>query len=281
MDESSRKDNNLLTALKGLIIGGTMLVPGVSGGSMAMILGIYDRLISSVSSFMKNKKGNLIFLMIFSMGGILGILLFANPLLQLIERYPMPMLYFFIGAVAGGVPLIVRQSGARRLTWRITGYIILGLIAVSALGLLPPDLFNAENSAGVTGFLLLLIAGFVTAAALVLPGISVSYLLLLLGLYDRTMNAISTLHLPFLLPLGIGLVLGIVLITRALERAMAAHPHPSYFIILGFLLGSVFEIFPGVPQGLALPVCILTFAAGFSAIFFLSRMEIKKEQLRV
>lgn len=280
MNESSRKDNNFLTALKGLIIGGTMLVPGVSGGSMAMILGIYDRLISAVSSFTKNKKGNLVFLVIFSMGGILGILLFANPLLKLIEHYPMPMLYFFIGAVAGGIPLIVRQAGAKRLTWRIAGYVVLGLIAVSALGLLPPDLFNAENSTGTTGFLLLLIAGFVTAAALVLPGISVSYLLLLLGLYDRTMNAISTLHLPFLLPLGIGLVLGIVLITRALERAMAAHPHPSYFIILGFLLGSVAEIFPGVPQGLALPICIITFAAGFSAIFFLSRMEMKKGQLR-
>ena len=248
MDENSRKDNNFLTALKGLIIGGTMLVPGVSGGSMAMILGIYDRLISSVSSFMKNKKENLIFLVVFSMGGILGVLLFANPLLQLIERYPMPMLYFFIGAVAGGIPLIVRQAGAKRLTWRIAGYVVLGLIAVSALGLLPQDLFNAENSSGTVGFLLLLIAGFVTAAALVLPGISVSYLLLL--------------------------------ITRALERAMAAHPHPSYFIILGFLLGSVAEIFPGIPQGLSLPVCIITFAAGFSAIFFLSRMEMKKEQLR-
>ncbi len=281
MNERKRKgNNNFLTALKGLIIGGTMLVPGVSGGSMAMILGIYDRLISSVSSFMKNKKENLIFLVVFSMGGILGVLLFANPLLQLIERYPMPMLYFFIGAVAGGIPLIVRQSGAKKLTWRIAGYVILGLVAVSALGLLPQDLFNAENSSGTVGFLLLLIAGFVTAAALVLPGISVSYLLLLLGLYDRTMSAISTLHLPFLLPLGIGLVLGIVLITRALERAMAAHPHPSYFIILGFLLGSVAEIFPGIPQGLSLPVCIITFAAGFSAIFFLSRMEMKKEQLR-
>ena len=280
MDENSRKNNNFLTALKGLIIGGTMLVPGVSGGSMAMILGIYDRLISSVSSFMKNKKENLIFLVVFSMGGILGVLLFANPLLQLIERYPMPMLYFFIGAVAGGIPLIVRQSGAKKLTWRIAGYVILGLVAVSALGLLPQDLFNAENSSGTVGFLLLLIAGFVTAAALVLPGISLSYLLLLLGLYDRTMSAISTLHLPFLLPLGIGLVLGIVLITRALERAMAAHPHPSYFIILGFLLGSVAEIFPGVPQGLALPVCAITFAAGFCAIFFLSRMEMKKEQHR-
>ena len=281
MNERKRKgNNNFLTALKGLIIGGTMLVPGVSGGSMAMILGIYDRLISSVSSFMKNKKENLIFLVVFSMGGILGVLLFANPLLQLIERYPMPMLYFFIGAVAGGIPLIVRQSGAKKLTWRIAGYVILGLVAVSALGLLPQDLFNAENSSGTVGFLLLLIAGFVTAAALVLPGISVSYLLLLLGLYTLDRVSISTLHLPFLLPLGIGLVLGIVLITRALERAMAAHPHPSYFIILGFLLGSVAEIFPGIPQGLSLPVCIITFAAGFSAIFFLSRMEMKKEQLR-
>lgn len=91
---NTQKDNHILTALKGLIIGATMLVPGVSGGSMAMILGIYDRLISAVSSFMKNKKENLVFLLIFSMGGILGILLFANPLLQLIERYNMPMLYF-------------------------------------------------------------------------------------------------------------------------------------------------------------------------------------------
>lgn len=276
MNENIRKDNNFLTALKGLIIGGTMLVPGISGGSMAMILGIYDRLISSVSSFMKNRKENLFFLLIFSLGGILGILLFAAPLLQLIERYPMPMLYFFIGAVAGGVPLIIRQSGAKKLTWRIAGYIFLGLLAVSALGLVPPDLFNTENTAGTTGFLLLLAAGFVTAAALVLPGISVSYLLLLLGLYDKTMSAISTFHIPFLLPLGIGLVLGIVLITRALERAMSAHPHPSYFIILGFLLGSAAEIFPGVPGGIILPVCILTFAAGFSGIFFLSRIEMNK-----
>lgn len=96
------KNTPILTALKGIIIGGTMLVPGVSGGSMAMILGIYDRLITSVSSFTRRKKENLAFLIIFSLSGILGILLFASPLLRLIERYPMPMLYFFLGAVAAG-----------------------------------------------------------------------------------------------------------------------------------------------------------------------------------
>mgnify|MGYP005776197081 FL=1 len=89
------KQNKLESFLKGMIIGGTMLVPGVSGGSMAMILGIYSRLVSSVSSFTKDKKGNFLFLVIFSLGGGTGMLLFARPLLSLIERYPMPMLYFF------------------------------------------------------------------------------------------------------------------------------------------------------------------------------------------
>ena len=77
------KNTPILTALKGIIIGGTMLVPGVSGGSMAMILGIYDRLITSASSFTRRKKENLAFLIIFSLSGILGILLFASPLLRL------------------------------------------------------------------------------------------------------------------------------------------------------------------------------------------------------
>ena len=100
-----------LTAVpKGMIVGGTMLVPGVSGGSMAMILGVYDRLVSSVSSFMKHKKESLAFLSLFSLGGGLGMILFARPLLALIERYPVPALYFFLGAVAGGVPLIVRKA---------------------------------------------------------------------------------------------------------------------------------------------------------------------------
>ena len=131
------KNTPILTALKGIIIGGTMLVPGVSGGSMAMILGIYDRLITSVSSFTRRKKENLAFLIIFSLSGILGILLFASPLLRLIERYPMPMLYFFLGAVAGGIPLIIKQSGVQKVSWRSALYLILGLMTVSLFALIP------------------------------------------------------------------------------------------------------------------------------------------------
>ena len=112
------------TAIKGLVIGGTMLVPGVSGGSMAMILGIYQKLISAISSFWENKKKNLIFLLLFSAGAVLGMVLFAKPLLRLIDTFPLPTMYFFIGAVAGGVPMICRQAEIKAFSFKIPLYIL-------------------------------------------------------------------------------------------------------------------------------------------------------------
>ena len=137
-------NHSVFTVVKGMIVGGTMLVPGVSGGSMAMILGIYDRLISSVSSFMKNKKENLIFLALFCLGGGLGMILFARPLLGLIERFPMPMMYFFLGAVAGGVPMIYKESGLKRLDYKVVLYPVIGILLVAGLSLLPAGLFGSH-----------------------------------------------------------------------------------------------------------------------------------------
>lgn len=247
-----------------------MLVPGVSGGSMAMILGIYNNLVSAVSSFMKRKKENFIFLLLFSAGGAAGMLLFANPLLKLIEKYPMPMLYFFIGAVAGGFPLIFRQAKIQAFSLKIPIYMAIGLSAVLLISVLPNGTFQSMINGNKINSLFLSLAGVIAAAALVLPGISVSYLLLLMGLYDGTMRAISEFYLPFLIPLGIGLILGIVLTTKALERAMTKHPQPTYLIILGFVLGSIAEIFPGIPEGPELLICIITLAAGYTVIRLLS-----------
>lgn len=261
----------LVTVLKGMIVGGTLLVPGVSGGTMAMILGVYDSLISSVSSFMKHKGQSALFLALFSLGGCLGMFLFANPLLGLINMYPMAAMYFFIGAIAGGIPLIFKQAKINGFSLKIILYIAIGILIVSLFAVIPSWSSDSEVTAGLTGFLLLMVAGFVAAIALVLPGISVSYLLLIMGLYNETMKAISQLYLPFLIPLGIGLLLGIVLTTKILERAMTNYPQPTYLIILGFVLGSVAEVFPGVPSGLNLLICPLTLAAGFLSIRLLSR----------
>lgn len=268
--------NKLYTAISGLIVGGTMLVPGVSGGSMAMILGVYDKLVSSVSSFFKHKKASILFLGLFALGASIGMVLFANPLGKLLELFPKPMSYFFIGAVAGGIPLIYKESQVTKFKTKHVLYILLGIAIVVLLDFLPEGLFG-DTHTGFMRYFMLFTAGFIAAIALILPGISVSYMFLVLGMYDNIMRAISKLDILYLLPLALGLGVGIILTTRILENMMKKFPHATYMIILGFLLGSLSETFPGVPVGFEWLICIVTLAAGFAVIFALSYFSEKKQ----
>lgn len=250
-----------------------MLVPGVSGGSMAMILGIYDKLISSVGSFMRHKRASAFFLGFFCLGAVLGMILFAKPIQNLIEWQPMPTMYFFIGAVTGGIPLIFRQAKISTFSLKIPLCLLIGAAAVVAISWIPSGSDHIQNQNGAFSIISLVATGILSSVALVLPGISISYLLLLLGLYDDAMYAISNLHLPFLIPIGIGFLIGILVTTKLLEKALTRYPQTTHLIILGFILGSVVNIFPGIPSGGQLFICPLTFAAGFLAIFLLSRKE--------
>lgn len=283
--------------LKGLIVGGTMMVPGVSGGSMAMVLGIYDELISSVSSFFKHKKKSLIFLLLFLAGALSGMLLFSKPLGNLLTEYPVVLMYFFMGAVAGSIPMILRKAQILKrrdptepavkkkrpvdyLLWVL--FLALGILAVMLLGLLPKDLLSFEQHSFIF-YLMLFLAGIVAAIALVLPGISVSHMFYMLGLYEPILSMFEaglSAQWFSLIPLAIGLLAGIMLTTRILELAMLRQPTPTYLIILGFLIGSIFDVFPGVPVGWEIPVCILLFSAGFLIIFFLSKIEERQEAQR-
>lgn len=262
--------DKLWTLLKGLFVGSTMLVPGVSGGSMAMILGIYDRLIRAVSSFKEQKSANLIFLSLFCIGSFVGMFLFAQPILTAIHRWEQPMLYFFIGIVMGGVPLMLKKAQVKQLTPSLALYPILGVVLVVLLGKLP--VFDFEQT-GVLQVLLLIVAGFISAIALVLPGISVSYMLLLLGMYDKTMEAISLLQFPFLLPLAIGGLLGVIATTKLLESCMNRYPQITYLMIFGFVIGSVFEILPGIPDADSILLCMGTLILGVTFIQVLLKFD--------
>lgn len=259
--------------LKGLFVGATMMVPGISGGSMAMILGIYDRLITSVSSFRKNVRGNLIILILFALGGGCGMLLFARPLSMMIERCPKIMLYFFIGIVGGSLPMIYKKARVERVQARTVLYLAAGIGIVVLLQLLPGGLFQGQQENGIVGYLLLVLAGIIAAIALVLPGISVSYMLLMLGLYEVTIDAVNQYDFPLLIPLFLGLVLGVVVTTKILERLMNEHPGPTYLLILGFMLASVWELFPGIPVGWEWFFCVGSFVAGGGIIRIILRFE--------
>ena len=258
-------------AAKGAVVGGTMLIPGVSGGTTAIILGIYDQLVRAVSGFRAHKRESLRLLFWFCLGACGGILLLARPLLGLLERFPLPTGCFFLGAVAGSVPAVYRKSRIQHFQWRVPVYVLLGAALVLALNRLPVPAHEAAAGGG-GGFLLLLLAGALSAAALVLPGISVSYLLLLLGLYDGTMTAIARLDLAFLFPLALGLLAGIFLFTRALDLLMTRYPRATYLVILGFMLASLPTLLPGLPGAAEWLPCLLSLLAGFLIIHRVSRL---------
>jgi len=300
---------------KAMVIGGTMTVPGASGGTMAMILGIYEDLIAAVGNlpgllagrvFSKDRppaggmrramkpKGslgpqdasgpqniseNLRFLALFILGALAGMALLARGVLTLLGRYPVVVSYFFLGAVAGGIPLICRQAKVKKITWQALFWPLAGLFVVYGLAALPEGLFAAGLSGNVASpdmlslkyILFQFLGGCILAVALILPGISVSQMLLMLGLYEPVMTAVSQLRLFSLVPLGLGAVLCTLLVTRLLGDAMERRPQPTYLLILGFVLGSLGELYPGLPTGWDLLFAPLAAAAGYQLLSCLSR----------
>ena len=235
-------------AAKGAVVGGTMLIPGVSGGTTAIILGIYDQLVRAVSGFRAHKRESLRLLFWFCLGACGGILLLARPLLGLLERFPLPTGCFFLGAVAGSVPAVYRKSRIQHFQWRVPVYVLLGAALVLALNRLPVPAHEAA-AGGAGGFLLLL-----------------------LGLYDGTMTAIARLDLAFLFPLALGLLAGIFLFTRALDLLMTRYPRATYLVILGFMLASLPTLLPGLPGAAEWLPCLLSLLAGFLLIHQVSRL---------
>ena len=268
----------LSTLLSGLVVGSSMLLPGMSGGTMAIILGIYGRLIRAISSLTRNRgpkrRQSLLFLLVVCLGSVGGMLLFSKAVLYLTERFGDPMLFLFSGLILGSLPVLWRQAGIRRPTPGCLAGAALGLGLVFALRLVPDGLFAAGEGFSIQGALLLFLAGVVVAVALVLPGISASHVLLLLGLYQVALSSVSQLYLPFLLPLALGLVGGILATTSLLDRAMERRPQFTYSLIIGFVLGSVAEVVPGFSGGWGAALTGLAcLAAGCAATLLLGHLS--------
>lgn len=255
--------NSLLLFFKAFIIGSTMLIPGVSGGTMALLLSIYKDLLSSISHFFSNPKKHSLFLLLFLLGSLFGIFLLSSPLHTLLSSFPFPTTYFFIGCILGGIPTIIKESTIKSFTLLDLFYLSIGLLITYLLTLLP-------SFQSITSFPILFLLGLISAIALVLPGISVSYLLLLFGLYNPLLSAISSLQLSFLFPFSIGLLFGILLTTKLLDYFLSSFPRITYLIILGFILSSLVSIFPGLPPSL---FSILTLFLGTLATYSLSTLK--------
>ena len=264
----------LTTFLQGLWVGGTMTVPGVSGGSMALIIGCYDQLIAAISHLFQRPRSSLAFLLTFGAGASLGIVTIAKLMSDvLLVHFDMATRWFFVGAVGGGLPLLWRESGSTRLDWRHALFPSLGLALVFLIARLPDGRFSF-GTGWPGGLIIQIVGGLIVALALVLPGVSTSQMLLMLGLYEDLARRLAHFDLLPLLPFALSLIAATFLISRALERLLARHPQATYLTILGFVIGSIADLFPGLPAtSRAFALATAASALGFALIYGLSRIE--------
>ena len=285
MQMRNKLKDNLAIVLKGYVIGSSMSVPGVSGGTMAILLGIYDRLISTISNFFKDIKGNLLFLIKFCIGAGAGICSLSFLIKWMLEKFPVPVSVFFLGAVVGGIPALYKKIKGSPLRISSGIYFLLGLLIVLSIGFIPAGSINIGFGSGAVQYLMLLITGIVIALAWVLPGISTSHMLLVLGMYDAMLTAITEFDIVYIGVIGIATLIGIFLITKPIEWILNAYPHQTYCMIIGVVLGSTAEIFrdkilPAIPESAASLwwigtgiMSIASFVLGFMAIKALSRFQ--------
>ena len=276
--------NILVTWAKGLWIGGTLTVPGVSGGSMAMILGIYDKLLWAVNSFVKKggeKKKAFFFLLWTALGGGIGFVAFSALVKFLLQSAPLYVCCFFVGAVVGGVPLVLKKANIKTPSFLDVITVLGGCILVLLIAFIPKELFAINGIGGLGGIGLKLLCGFVLAFGLVLPGISFSQMMYVFGIYNDVVDRVSSLDILPLVPIGIGGIIGILATSLAVETLMKKYPRRVYSAIFGFLLGSVPLMFAETLRGTAVsappiwayPLFIVLAAAGFFAVYLMSKKE--------
>lgn len=275
-----------LTILKGFIIGSSMAVPGVSGGTMAIVLGIYDKLLSAINGLRKNFKDNAIFLVKFGSGAAVGLVLFYELIGKLLNSFPIPVSCLFFGAVIGGIPTLWQKIKPAKATasFCVTSLLwgLLGAAIVLCIGNIPQvSLIAFSSDFSLTNVLIWMMTGLIISIALILPGISTSHMLIILGI-----TSILSIPLHALAVIGISLLLGIFLITKPLEWAMNRFTCPTYCLILGFVIGSLGDIFaekiiPNITTAatpwwqwlLTIVVSLIAFVGGLIGLLQLSRFS--------
>lgn len=241
--------------VKGFILGIANIIPGVSGGTLAITLGIYEELINTISHLFRNIKKNLGFVVPLGIGAVLSILVMSKLINYSLDQFPIPTTLFFIGLIIGGLPLIYKKVEKKKRTGGhivafLSTFLLVILLAFAKSG---SGAVSLENLT-IGSIFLLFFVGIIAAATMVVPGISGSFVLMLLGFYKPVLNTISNLtdfsllghNMAILIPFGIGIIVGIVLIAKLIEYLLKKHETITYYAILGFILSSVVTLVIGL-----------------------------------
>ena len=257
--------------LKGLVLGVAAIAPGVSGGALAVIFGLYDKITYFIAHFTKNFKENVIYFMPVGIGGVFGVLVFSKIIEYLFHFYEIEVKYAFIGLMLGTIPFVIQEANKKGYKQK---YLIPFAITLSITLIATYFENNAVNiimDAG-TSPLNLLVYGAIIGFGTIIPGVSASIILMYMGAYEIVIGAISNIQITLLIYLGIGFVLNVLLFARIISMLFERAYGITYYAILGLVLGSVISIFPGFHMTLDYLLNLILFLACCLISYSLSKM---------
>lgn len=274
--------NMFKNIIKGMMIGIANIMPGVSGGTLAVSMGIYDKLIHCITHILSEFKESMKFLLPIFAGAGIALVALTFVIEALFQYYPIPTNLLFIGLIVGGLPPVVTKVKSHKLSF---GHILAGLLFFAlVVGMaMMGDNGNRQVTLnlGIVPMIKLVLVGIIAAATMIIPGVSGSMVLLILGYYQPiiqqttafctaviTLDMAGILHgIAILLPFGIGVLIGILGIAKIIEIIFEKYPVYAYCAIIGLIAASPIAIlvcsnFAGFSVSVLL-ISIVTFAAGF------------------
>ncbi|HEK7026675.1 TPA: DUF368 domain-containing protein [Staphylococcus aureus] len=277
-----------INILKGFAVGTSDLVPGVSGGTIALLLGIYNQFIASISGiFSRRFWPSFTFLIPIIIGMLLAMGSLSNLFNYLLSQHHIPTMFFFGGLIIGIVPYLLKISNYKTsFTTKHYMMVIAGIAILIVITLMN----NGDKHAGETltlstGLIIkYFIAGMCASSAMLLPGISGSFMLLVFGVYGTVMLAISEVvklnftGLPILLAVGFGVLAGFIISSKIIQYFLTHHKLMTFALIIGFVVGSLFAVFPGLPTNIVMWfVSLVVFIIGFIVSLTLGRITAENE----
>lgn len=239
---------HIMNIVYGIILGISNVIPGVSAGTMAVVLNIYDTLLDAISLKGEKLKKNFPFLITLGLGMGIGIILFSNAITFLFKRYNMQTNFLFMGIIIGSIPMVInhakKDNKITKKNW-IPFILSLSIMIIMALADSAKDntYLIREVNFGMNCWLI--IAGMISAFSMIIPGISGSFIMLTLGVYSSVVAAVSEFNLAILIPVAFGILIGLIGGIKIVKILLTSYNQATYMAILGLVLGSVFVIYPG------------------------------------
>ena len=244
--------------LKGAVIGVANIIPGVSGGTMAVVLGVYGDLIEAISNFITSKEKRrlyIAFLLKIASGALVAIVALSWVMDFLLINYPKKTYLFFIGLIAGSIPSIYNTHDDMKLNLSSVISFLAGLLLILLFAWFFPE---AEKTKDISiqyevtsiSLILLLFGGIFAGGSMIVPGISGSFVLVLLGQYRVVIKAIKELNLILLGVIAVGAALGVWGFAKLINFLLKSFPKQTFYFILGLVIASLYPIFPGLPNGI-------------------------------